>query len=77
METFLGKKNGFHTVNGNWFPLKGDGFPLQGGWFPLQGNIGQNLKSCFQPKIFEIFFKLHVQGTIICSQNPQKYLEYF
>ena len=45
------------STNGYGFSLKGAGFPLHGNGFPLQGNFAQNLKSCFQRKIWIFFLK--------------------
>jgi hypothetical protein len=63
METHFGEK--MVSMNGNGFPLESDGFPLQGGGFQLQSNFEQNLKSCFQPKIwiFLIFFQTTCAGN--------------
>jgi hypothetical protein len=54
METHAREK--MVSINGNGFPLNAYGFPLNGNGFPLHGNFGQNLKSCFQPKNFCVFF---------------------
>jgi hypothetical protein len=54
------------TLAQKWFPLHGNGFSLQ-------GNFGQNLKSCFQPKIFEMFFKLYVGNNYMQSKPTNFY----
>jgi hypothetical protein len=65
------------TFAKKWFPFNGYGFPLNGNGFPLHGNFGQNLKSCLQPKNFEFFSKLHVQGSIIGQPNSTNFSEEF
>ena len=58
------------SINGNGFPLNGYGFPLNGNGFPLQGNFGQNLKSCFQPNIWNFLEKfLRCFSNFICREQ--------